>query len=310
MSATKLYKNLVFLHYKIIEKIKRELKKLKHGNTCEINLSLDLNKTFQKIKVTLNNNELILFNSHGFYLENNEKTNELILNEKLIKLLEHSPEKVFAVDLFKLEATPLIFESDFGNIKLKATDFAPTMEIDGIKMHRSENINPFDDSKIKAREVVKRSMVVLDTCTGLGYTAISAIKLGARHVISYEKNEVVLKIAQYNPWSLEFFNNPKIESRLEDIYEAIFKLKSESFDAIIHDPPRFSLAGELYSLDFYKEVCRVLKPNGKMFHYIGDPNSAFGKKHYAGINSRLREAGFQTVIYHKYYGIVCQKPPF
>lgn len=310
MSTTILYKGLAFFHFAIIEKLRRESKKLRNGDSFDSIVSLDLNKTARKLKVSISNNQYILHNRFNFDFGGGESAGEIIVSEKLIGLLESAPEKVYAVDFLTMEATPLHFASEYGNVKLAATNDAPTMEIDGVKMHRSKDISPWDDSKCKARDIVKRGMNVLDTCTGLGYTAIIASKLGARSVVSFERNPAVLKMASYNPWSSEFFKNPVIKSNLESVYDAITTFPPANFEAIIHDPPRFSLAGELYSYDFYRQACRVLRHGGKMFHYIGDPHSSFGKKHYAGINSRLREAGFETVVFHKNYGIMCQKLSF
>ncbi|HOD39258.1 MAG TPA: methyltransferase domain-containing protein [Candidatus Wallbacteria bacterium] len=310
MSITNLYRGLAFFHYGIIEKIRRETKKLQDGDCADIVLSFDLNKSSQKVKATLAAGQYIIRNRHKISFGHEESADEITISDKLIALLESTPEKIYAVDFITLEAVPLHFASEYGNVKLAATDDAPTMEIDGVKMHRSQGISPWDDSKCKARDIVKRGMSVLDTCTGLGYTAIIAAKMGARSVISFERNPAVLKTASYNPWSQDFFENTVIKSNLASVYDEIFKFEDSRFDAIIHDPPRFSLAGELYSADFYKEAHRVLRHGGKMFHYIGDPHSSFGKKHYAGINMRLREAGFDTVVYHKNYGIMCQKLSF
>ena len=40
-----------------------------------------------------------------------------------------------------------------------------------------------------------------------------------------------------------------------------------------YDETAFSLAGDLYSLAFYQQAFRVLKHHGRIFHYIGDPES-------------------------------------
>jgi predicted methyltransferase len=57
----------------------------------------------------------------------------------------------------------------------------------------------------------------------------------------------------------------------------------------------FSLAGDLYSLAFYQQAIRVLKHNGRIFHYIGDPESKTGVRVTAGVIRRLQEAGFRRV---------------
>jgi predicted methyltransferase len=37
---------------------------------------------------------------------------------------------------------------------------------------------------------------------------------------------------------------------LGDAVEVLKELESEEYDAVFHDPPRYSLAGELYSREF------------------------------------------------------------
>jgi predicted methyltransferase len=78
-----------------------------------------------------------------------------------------------------------------------------------------------------------------------------------------------------------------------DIAEQISLLPSDSFDAILHDPPRFGIAGELYSQVFYDQLARVLKRNGKLFHYTGTPNKlTSGRDVPNEVMKRLRQAGF------------------
>ena len=66
-----------------------------------------------------------------------------------------------------------------------------------------------------------------------------------------------------------------------------------SFDAVLHDPPRFGIAGELYSQVFYDQLARVLRRRGKLFHYTGTPNKlTSGRDVPAEVVKRLRRAGF------------------
>ncbi|MDQ6660672.1 MAG: spermine synthase, partial [Chloroflexota bacterium] len=81
------------------------------------------------------------------------------------------------------------------------------------------------------------------------------------------------EIARLNPWSQGLFNNPKIQQIMGDTFEVVQGFEDESFSRIIHDPPVFSLAGELYSGAFYQQLYRILKRGGRLFHYIGDLNS-------------------------------------
>jgi len=190
---------------------------------------------------------------------------------------------------------------------LMPTNSAPTMLISGIPMHRIKDTNPHQDTlnKIKAIAPVKGD--VLDTTTGLGYTAIEAAKT-ARLVITIEIDPIAQEIARLNPWSRALFNNPKITQVIGDAFDEIEQFDAESFSTILHDPPMFSLAGDLYSLAFYQQAFRVLKPNGRIFHYIGDPQSKSGARVTAGVIRRLQEAGFKRVIRApRAFGVVAHK---
>ena len=190
---------------------------------------------------------------------------------------------------------------------LMPTASAPTMLISGIPMHRIKDTNPHQDTlnKIKAIAPVKGD--VLDTATGLGYTAIEAAKT-ARQVVTIEIDPVAQEIARLNPWSKGLFKNPKITQIIGDAFDKIKGFEAQSFSAIIHDPPMFSLAGDLYSLAFYQQAFRVLKHNGRIFHYIGDPESRTGARVTKGVIRRLQEAGFARVIRaQRAFGVVAYK---
>lgn len=190
---------------------------------------------------------------------------------------------------------------------LMPTDSAPTMLISGIPMHRIKDTNPHQDTinKIKAISPLKGD--VLDTATGLGYTAIEAAKT-ARNVVTIEIDPTAQEIARLNPWSQALFNNPKITQVMGDAFDEIKRLDAESFSVIIHDPPMFSLAGDLYSLAFYRQAFRVLKRNGRIFHYIGDPESKTGARVTKGVIHRLQEAGFTRVVRApRAFGVVAYK---
>ena len=110
-------------------------------------------------------------------------------------------------------------------------------------------------------------------------------------MLSYEKNPDVIWLRSLNPWS------PGIDSRLTlkegDIAVQIATLPSQSVDAILHDPPRFGIAGELYSQVFYDQLARVLKRKGRLFHYTGTPNKlTSGRDVPNEVAKRLRHAGF------------------
>jgi uncharacterized protein len=190
---------------------------------------------------------------------------------------------------------------------LYSTESAPTMLISGIPMHRIKGTNPRLDTQSKIKALAPIGGDVLDTTTGLGYTAIEAAKT-ASQVTTIELDPTALEIARLNPWSQGLFNNPKIQQVIGDSFEEIDRFSEGSFSAIIHDPPMFSLAGDLYSKTFYQRAFGVLKRNGKLFHYIGDPESKSGGRITAGVIRRLKEAGFRQVIHKpQAFGVVAYK---
>ena len=80
-----------------------------------------------------------------------------------------------------------------------------------------------------------------------------------------------------------------------DVTERIGAIASGAFDAVLHDPPRFGIAGELYSQQLYDEIARVLKRKGTLFHYTGTPNKlTSGRDVPNEVATRLRRAGFTT----------------
>jgi predicted methyltransferase len=190
---------------------------------------------------------------------------------------------------------------------LMPTRGAPSMLIAGFVMHRIKDIDPMQDTLRKVAAISPIVGRVLDTATGLGYTAIEASKT-ADQVVTIELDPAVQEIARLNPWSQALFNNPKIQQIMGDACEIVQTFEDESFSRIIHDPPTFSLAGELYSGAFYQQLYRVLKRGGRLFHYIGDPHSKASGGITRGVLRRLQEAGFARVVRKPdAYGVVGYK---
>jgi predicted methyltransferase len=151
--------------------------------------------------------------------------------------------------------------------------------------------SPYADAERKVGLIQPRGKVILDTCGGLGYFAAWCLLGQASQVLSYEKNPDVIWLRSLNPWS------PAAGGALTltegDISERIATLPAASVDAVLHDPPRFGIAGELYSQVFYDHLARVLKRKGKLFHYTGAPNKlTSGRDVRAEVAKRLRRAGF------------------
>lgn len=179
-------------------------------------------------------------------------------------------------------------------IKLVPTPWGPpTFEIDGIKMLPTAQVSPYEDAARKVAWIDPRDKVILDTCGGLGYFAAWCLQGGARQVQSFEKNADVLWLRSLNPWSPN--NDSRLVLTLGDVAERIATIASDSVDAALHDPPRFGIAGELYSQTFYHHLARVLRPGGRLFHYTGTPNKlTSGRDLPREVTKRLQAAGFRA----------------
>ncbi|HEY7021598.1 MAG TPA: methyltransferase domain-containing protein [Ktedonobacterales bacterium] len=190
---------------------------------------------------------------------------------------------------------------------LMPTAGAPTTLVAGLPMHRIKDTDPWADSQAKIAALAPISGCVLDTATGLGYTAILAAH-AAEAVVTIELDPAALEIAAMNPWSRELFTRPNIRQLTGDATDILLTLKDGSFTRILHDPPMITIAGDLYGEAFYRELWRVLRRGGRLFHYIGDPQSASGRRTTAGVIRRLQSAGFTRVTRRpEAFGVLAQK---
>ncbi|MEW6999316.1 hypothetical protein AADZ86_16645 [Colwelliaceae bacterium BS250] len=182
-----------------------------------------------------------------------------------------------------------------GYYKLVPTAGSPLLEISGVKMHISKGTDPFTSASEMAQQAVRKGDNVLDCCSGLGYAAIAAHRLGASEVLSIELSPEVMGLRAQNPWSYDL-GKEGIVQRQGSSFELIATMPAISFDSVIHDPPRFSLAGELYSEEFYGQIFRVLRRDGRLFHYTGNPNVVKkGSSFVDGVIRRLKAVGFRNV---------------
>nr|WP_276540800.1 MnmC family methyltransferase [Stenotrophomonas chelatiphaga] len=186
-------------------------------------------------------------------------------------------------------------------IKLVPTEWgAPTFEIDGIKMLPSAKLSPFDDARRKVDLIAPAGKTVLDTCGGLGYFAACCLDAGVAQIRSFEKNPDVLWLRTLNPWSPDpdaASAGGRLQLAQGDVSEEIAALPGNSVDAILHDPPRFGIAGELYSQVFYDQLARVIRSGGKLFHYTGAPNKlTSGRDVPREVAKRLEKAGFKAEL--------------
>lgn len=253
-------------------------KKLLNGKT---EISLDLGLTTTKIKRTKKEIKLT-------YGEN-------VDYESLRKVAEKE-NAAFFVSSGKIYQIAISGKHFY---KLVPTVGAPTLEIDGIRMHRTKETTPDMDTTMKLDKLGLKGGTVLDTCTGLGYTALEALRKGAKQVVTVELEPEVLLIARMNPWSRGLWAESVVHKLLGDSFHVVDGLPESFFDYVVHDPPRHSHAGHLYGGEFYRKLWGLMKPGGRLFHYTGEPGSRYrGVDVGRGVASRLRETGFIGVSYH------------
>jgi len=286
--------NYIFKERKLLTRYTAEdiLKAVKNGER-RVKLSFNLGLTEEEVNIE-KIGEHVIVDQYKFDLKFLEEILER--NEVYIINDDNTVEK-------------LAFYADGKYYKLKciARNSAPTLEINGINMHRTTGVTPWEDALMKVKAAkIGYGMKVLDVCTGLGYTAIVSLNMGASIVLSIEKDLNVIKIAELNPWS-KGLENEKIKIVIGDAIEVIRKIGGETFDRIIHDPPRFSLAGELYSSEFYKELYRVLKRNGILYHYTGQPGVKRRKDIVKGVSKRIFDVGFKVKVRRDLLGIIAFK---
>ena len=252
------------------------LEAIAKGLSC-VRLSTDLNLSERDF--SLSDQSLVL-----------DEDNQLSTNE--LKKIVKKTGRIYLCrdgDLDPLE------DRSSGYYKLVPTTGAPLLEISGVKMHISKGTDPFTSASEMAQQAVRKGDKVLDCCSGLGYAAIAAHRLGAIEVLSIELSSEVMGLRVQNPWSNDL-GNKGIVQRQGNSFELINTMPATSFDSVIHDPPRFSLAGELYSEEFYRQIFRVLRPGGRLFHYTGNPHVVKkGSSFVDGVIRRLKAAGFRHV---------------
>lgn len=187
-----------------------------------------------------------------------------------------------------------LFDKHF--YKLSLYNGVPILEVDGLRMHLVEDFeNPLQYSEGIVKHLgVKKGAKVLDTCMGLGYTAMAAAKKGAR-VTTIEISNAVIKLAELNPEGKGLFGNKNIDIKHGNSFDLIKESEDEFFSFVIHDPPRFSHAGELYSAEFYKELYRITKKSAKLFHYVGSLGKRKGRSIGMQVKKRLTAAGFARI---------------
>jgi uncharacterized protein len=251
----------------------------KHKGLERVQISLDLG--ISTVTVQLDTNGVQLMPGQLFSWEG-------------VKSIADSASGCFVIKNGVAQAIQFYSEDTQRLYSLYPTSGAPSMLVSGIPMHRIKDTDPQQDTLEKIRSIKPVVGQGLDTATGLGYTAIQAGRL-AEHVTTIELDPAVLQVCRLNPWSQELFDNPKITQLIGDSFDVVAGMDSGSFTRVIHDPPVISLAGDLYSTDFYRELWRVMRNQARLFHYVGDPESKSGRIITSGVMRRLEQAGFRQV---------------
>ncbi len=229
-----------------------------------------------------------------------------VLTESHVKTINEDENSCFVFQEGQLIKAAFYSERTNRYYSLMPTRKAPTMLISGIPMHRIKGITPVEDTANKIIALGKPYGIILDTSSGLGYTAIQAARTASR-VITVEFDPTVLTLCKMNPWSTELFTDPKISQLVGDSWEIVNMFPDGYLDAIIHDPPTFSLAGHLYSQTIYNNFFRILKGSGRLFHYIGNPDSRSGASVGRGVIKRLEKAGFRVNPKPLAFGVLARK---
>ncbi|MFX1471507.1 MAG: MnmC family methyltransferase [Promethearchaeota archaeon] len=220
-------------------------------------------------------------------------------NREQLEKISQDEESVYFVNdegIFKAELSG----KHFYKLMPVVQNQAPALLIDGILMHRVKDTTPMDDAFMKAEICARNGIDLLEICTGLGYASIACLQKGVRSIVTIEKDEKVLELARVNPWSHRLFTDDRVTVINADASLEIEKIDDKSFHALMHDPPRFSLAPELYTTEFYSHLYRVLRSNGVLLHYIGSAESKHSNLDFQkGVMSRLRDSGFATVTRKK-----------
>lgn len=260
--------------------------------------SIDMKKTIQSI----------YFTADGITLDENKRAETLLVTWD--ELQEIADKKVGCYSLFDDGSKPWQIKTFSDKTNLAASlcppinqAGAPTLLLGGFTMHRisGDKIDPIIDTENKLSSIsIYPGYNVLDTCMGLGYTAIGAAASlkGSGRVTTCEFDPASIEMSSYNPWSKQLFDGSlPIDIREGDTMELLLDFPDGHFDAIIHDPPAKALCRkDLYGSEFYSLLRQKMrKSGGKLFHYIGNPESRESGRLFRGVMDRLNTVGFKNI---------------
>jgi len=250
------------------DELRRISESIKEGLN-ELEVSLDLGLSKKKIRLE----------EKGFFVDNNLiEIPKIRIGDKSCYLIKGK--KLRKVQFFSQEIYKLI-----------PTKHRPILQISGTSMHKKEFVERINKDKLKG--------IVLDSGTGLGYSAITASKT-ADSVITIENDENVIKIARLNPYSMGLFENKNIRLIMGNLTEEIKKFKDSEFNFIILDFGNKKSFGEVFSLENYKEAYRILRNNGKLYNYLPKHQIKRGRDFISEVSRRIKEAGFSKIEKNSY----------
>ncbi len=199
-----------------------------------------------------------------------------------------------------------IFENHY--YKLRPIGNIPILEIDGLRMQLLKDFNnPLEYAKKVVDLVIGKKGNVLETCAGIGYITTELVeKNEVEKIVSIEISKAVIELAKHNPYSKGLFSK-KTKLLIGNAFDVVRSLE-DNFQYIIHDPPRYSHAPELYSFEFYELLYNKLNSGGILFHYVGSVGKTRGRKIWKKTKEKLEKFDFGEVKYlEKFQALLVHK---
>ncbi|WP_300455206.1 hypothetical protein [Desulfobacula sp.] len=112
-------------------------------------------------------------------------------------------------------------------------------------MHRSKDIDPLTDARLKTQLVVRPKDTVLDTCGGLGYSAIFALKTGAGNLYGKKFYAALFRVMADHSNLFHYTGSPKkIKSKDAFVKNTLNRLALCGFKALCFHDTRQGITAE------------------------------------------------------------------
>lgn len=122
---------------------------------------------------------------------------------------------------------------------------------------------------------------------------ITLVDLDAYMTTLFKENSILTDL------NLQSFSNPKVQVINADAFQWV-KNCTQNYDFIVidfPDPSNFSV-GKLYTNTFYREITKILNPEGVFV--VQSTSPYFAPKSFWCIDKTLQSVGFKTLPYHCY----------